>query len=65
MKVSVWRNLFDYDLSLDNPEIGLLGNGLPKMIETYEKKLIKYSSNTTWDIDQDVFTHETNMTRIL
>ena len=58
MKVSVWRNLFDYDLSLDNPEIGLLGNGLPKMIETYEKKLIKYSSNTTWDIDQDVFTHE-------
>ena len=58
IKKSVWNTLFDYDSSKDSPETGVIGNGIPKMIETYEKKLIKFSSNTSWDIDQDIFTHE-------
>ena len=41
-----------------SPENGLVGTGIPKMIKTYEKKLVKFSSNTSWDIDQDIFTHE-------
>ena len=28
------------------------------MIEHYGQKLVKFSSNTSWDIDQDIFTHE-------
>ena len=58
IRKSVWKTLFDYDSSQDIPENGLLGTGLPKMIERYAKKLVKFSSNTGWDIDQDIFTHE-------
>ena len=58
IRKSVWKTLFDYDASQDIPENGLLGTGLPQMIENYAKKLVKFSSNTSWDIDQDIFTHE-------
>ena len=58
IKKSVWKTLFDYDSSKDNPENGLVGTGIPEMIKTYEKKLVTFSSNTSWDIDQDIFTHE-------
>ena len=57
MKKSVWNTLFDYDSSRDNPKIGLLGTGIPSMIKNYEKMIAGFSSNTTWDIDQDIFTH--------
>ena len=57
IRASVWRNMFkNYDLSQDQPEKGLLGNGLPKMIEFYREKLQKYDSS--WYIDQDIFSHE-------
>jgi len=58
IRKSVWKTLFDYDSSQDIPENGLLGTGLPQMIDNYAKKLVKFSSNTSWDIDQDIFTHE-------
>ena len=46
IRASVWRNMFkNYDLSQDQPEKGLLGNGLPKMIEFYREKLQNYDSS--------------------
>ena len=57
IKKSVWKTLFIYDSSEDNTENGLLGTGIPKMIQTYEKRLVKFSSNNTWNIDQDIFTY--------
>jgi len=57
IKASVWRKMFkNYDLSQDQPEKGLVGNGLPKMIEFYREKLQAYDSS--WYIDQDIFSHE-------
>ena len=38
------------------PQKGLLGNGLPKMIEFYREKLQNYDSS--WYIDQNIFSHE-------
>ena len=59
IKASVWKNLFTYDSSQDDLEAGILGNGLSVMIDKYEKKLNYQNTHTsTWDVDQDIFTHE-------
>lgn len=56
IKVSVWKQIIDYDGSLDFPQKGLLGNNLPKMVEEYGKKM-KFSDSYTWDIDQHILSH--------
>jgi len=59
IKASVWRGMFKtYDLSQDRPKKGLVGNGLPKMVEYYRQKLNISKDNNNWYIDQDVFSHE-------
>ena len=59
IKASVWRGMFKtYDLSQDRPKKGLVGNGLPKMVEYYRQKLNISKENNNWYIDQDVFSHE-------
>jgi len=56
IKASVWKNILQYDLSMDQPDKGLLGNGLPKMIEDYGTKM-SFSESYTWDIDQHILSH--------
>jgi len=56
IKASVWKNILQYDLSMDQPDKGILGNGLPKMIEDYGTKM-SFSENYTWDIDQHILSH--------
>lgn len=56
IRKSVWKTLFKYDSSQDDLEAGLLGNGLPKMIATYDA-LLNFTGGA-WSIDQDIFTHE-------
>ena len=41
---------------MDQPDKGLLGNGLPKMIEDYGTKM-SFSESYTWDIDQHILSH--------
>ena len=55
MKKTFWKQILHYDSSLDEPNIGLIGNGLPKMIFEYGKKMI-FDQNT-WDIDQQILSH--------
>ena len=57
LKKSVWKTLFNYDTSDDDLEKGVLGSNLPKMIGTYEK-ILRINRSSTWDLDQDIFTHE-------
>ena len=45
----------NYDVSKDHPEKGLVGKGLPKMIEYYNKTL---NFDSSWYVDQDIFSHE-------
>jgi len=56
IKASVWKNILQYDVSMDQPDKGILGNGLPKMIEDYGTKM-SFSENYTWDIDQHILSH--------
>ena len=42
IKKSVWKTLFTYDSSQDNTEKGLLGTGIPKMVQTYKKRIGNY-----------------------
>jgi len=56
IRASVWRNILEYDLSMDQPEKGRLGNGLPKMIEEYGTKM-SFKESYTWDIDQHILSH--------
>jgi len=56
IKASVWKNILQYDLSMDQPNKGILGNGLPKMIEDYGTKM-SFSDSYTWDIDQHILSH--------
>ena len=56
IKASVWRQILDYDNSLDLPQKGLLGNGLPALVEKYGAKM-NFSQSYTWDIDQHVLSH--------
>ena len=44
-----------YDVSKDHPKKGLVGKGLPKMIEYYNKTL---NFDSSWYVDQDIFSHE-------
>ena len=56
IKASVWKEILDYDDSLDEPKKGLLGNGLTKMVEDYGMKMT-FSDSYTWDIDQHILSH--------
>ena len=56
IKASVWRDILEYDVGLDHPEKGLLGNGLPSMIKSYGEKM-GFSDDNTWDIDQHVLSY--------
>jgi hypothetical protein len=40
-----------YDSSKDDPSHGILGNGIPKMIDLY-RTFMNFSESYTWDIDQ-------------
>jgi len=56
IKASLWRKMFqNYDVSKDHPEKGLVGKGLPKMIEYYNKTL---NFDSSWYVDQDIFSYE-------
>jgi hypothetical protein len=56
IKASLWRKMFqNYDVSEDHPERGLVGKGLPKMVEYYNKKL---NFDSSWYVDQYIFSHE-------
>ena len=56
IRAHVWRQFLDYDASSDLPKKGLLGNGLPKMVADYGKKM-NFSESYTWDIDQHILSH--------
>ena len=51
-----WKDILEYDVSMDQPAKGLLGNGLPAMIENYGQKM-NFSDDYTWDIDQHVLSY--------
>ena len=55
-KAHVWKEMLNYDPSLDFPEEGILGNNLPKMIDTYSKKM-NFSDTYTWDVDQHIVSY--------
>ena len=46
-----WRDILIYDSSKDDPENGILGTGIPKMIDLY-RTFMNFSESYTWDIDQ-------------
>ena len=56
IKASVWKDILEYDVSMDRPDKGLLGNGLPAMIQNYGKKM-NFNDDYTWDIDQHVLSY--------
>ena len=41
---------------MDQPENGLLGNGLPEMVKNYGAKM-SFTKNYTWNIDQHILSH--------
>ena len=45
-KAHVWREMLEYDATEDYPDQGILGNNIPKMIQTYSKKM-NFSENNT------------------
>ena len=48
--------MIEYDASNDDINKGILGNGLPQMIEKYSKKM-NFSDTYTWDVDQHIVSH--------
>ena len=48
------KTLLEYDSSKDDPDHGVIGNNLPRMIQTYAQKM---NFTSTWYSDQDIFTH--------
>ena len=46
-----WRDIFIYNSSKDDPRNGILGTGIPKMIDLY-RTFMNFSESYTWDIDQ-------------
>jgi len=55
MKALVWREILEYDSSLDKPEIGVMGNGLEKMVEHYGKKM--NFPTASWGTDQNIISY--------
>ena len=55
MKALVWREILEYDSSLDKPEIGVMGNGLDKMVGHYEKKMD--FPTDSWFTDQNIISY--------
>ena len=55
MKALVWREILEYDSSLDKPEIGVIGNGLDKMVGHYEKKMD--FPTDSWFTDQNIISY--------
>ena len=55
-KAHVWKEMIEYDASNDDINKGILGNGLPQMIEKYSKKM-NFSDTYTWDVDQHIVSH--------
>ena len=52
----VWEEMLEYDSSNDDPNDGILGTGLPKMIDTYAKKM-SINGDYTWNIDQHIVSY--------
>jgi hypothetical protein len=51
-----WRDILEYDSSNDDLENGILGNGISKMIATYNGYM-NFSESYTWDIDQHIVSY--------
>ena len=57
IRVKIWKDILAYDAKWDLPMQGLLGRGLPKMVDEYKEYINYQGDESGWWIDQAILSH--------